>query len=48
MPKKPDTFRMVVLERISIGPRDAVEGEVIEVSAQARKSLLFWKRARDA
>jgi len=42
-------FRMIVTApKISIGPRDAVEGEEIEVGAQARASLLFWRRARDA
>lgn len=46
---KPEGFAMVVTAPwVSIGPRDAVEGEKITVCAQMRKSLLFWGRARDA
>jgi len=43
-------FRMIVTNRaISLGSgRRAVLGDEIEVTAHRRKSLLFWRQARDA
>jgi hypothetical protein len=45
----PTRFAMIVTApSISIGPRDALEGERIEVCEAERQSLLFWRRATDA
>ena len=44
-----DAFPMrIVVETVSIGPRDACKGEIVTVNAQMRKYLLFWGRAVDA
>lgn len=49
LPSEP-LFRMIVTNRaISLGSgRRAVLGDEIEVTAHRRKSLLFWRQARDA
>lgn len=48
-PRAQDGFPMIVTAPwVSVGPTDAVKGDLIRVNAGTRASFLFWDRARDA